>query len=96
MNYLIFSTDAIGWLKVNIGKTFSKPANLVCGIPPGSTFGSLLYVQSLPQWFTKSWIVIQLSKQIHAKRNESSGIFIVNFDNISHLFLVFVFLTLNR
>ena len=61
MENLGFPKAAILWFKsylskrkfkINLNKTFSEPQKLLCGVPQGSTLGSLsslLYINEMPQ-----------------------------------------------
>ena len=53
MKYLGFSKDVIAWFKlylseqkfkININTSYSRPSNLICGIPQGSILGPLLFL----------------------------------------------------
>ena len=54
---------------------------------------ALTYLDIKEKWYSKSWIWGITEKGVKRCR---SGVFIVNFEHISHLFLEFLLLTLNK
>ena len=95
----------LGNLKINFWrffmKTFYFSARVFhvwlcpCCAPPGS-FPANIYLFKVSSRNTrkKCEVCSKLTKRI--PRQYRSGVFIVNFKNISHFFLVFLWLTVNR